>query len=121
MTEQTLIQQLEHCIEKFRDGSLSEQMLLAARETASGRTKSSQDLLYLQAGSTSLTSQVHGMLLLENGEISEEIPDPENWPYRTVLEAVRDGWRIVQFPNLALLLDETRTYGLGCEFILERY
>ena len=67
-----------------------------------------------------LPAQVQGMLLMENGEIADEIPDPEDWPYQTVLEAVRDGWRVVQFPNLALLLDETRTYGLGCEFILER-
>ena len=46
--------------------------------------------------------------------------DPEEWPYRTVVEAIRDGWRVIQFPNLALLLDEKRSYGLGCEFILER-
>ncbi len=77
-----------------------------------------QDLLYLQAASTSLDSPVHGVLLVENGEIVE--PLETRWPYRTVLEAIRDGWRVIQFPNLALMMDESRTYGLGCEFILER-
>ena len=127
MTEQKLRQQLEQCIEAYRDGTLNEQMLRAALETVDGNAplgagqgRQRQDLLYLQAGSTSLTSPIHGMLLMQNGEIAEEIPEPESWPYQTVLEAVRDGWRVIQFPNLALLLDETRTYGLGCEFILER-
>ena len=32
-----------------------------------------------------------------------------------------DGWRIVKFPELAILLDDRRTYGLGCEFILEKW
>ena len=65
-----------------------------------------------------VASPVHGMTLVSNGELTE--PDEAHWPYRTVLEAIRDGWRVIQFPNLALMTDESRTYGLGCEFILER-
>ena len=107
----------ESCIGAFQDGSLSEEMLREALETARSDNGKCQDILYLQAVTTSLASQVQGMLLMENGEIADEIADPDEWPYQTVLEAVRDGWRVVQFPNLALLLDETRTYGLGCEFI----
>lgn len=120
MTDHRVKRQLEQCIEAYRAGTLSERMLRDALEAVNGRARKCQDLLYLQAGSTSLTSPVHGMLLMEDGEVAEEIPDAGEWPYQTVLEAVRDGWRVVQFPNLALLLDETRTYGLGCEFILER-
>ncbi|MCZ0938121.1 MAG: hypothetical protein OXJ55_05770 [Caldilineaceae bacterium] len=120
MTGNTLEQQLVNCIGAFQDGSLSEEMLREALETARSDNGKCQDILYLQAVTTSLASQVQGMLLMENGEIADEIADPDEWPYQTVLEAVRDGWRVVQFPNLALLLDETRTYGLGCEFILER-
>ena len=45
---------------------------------------------------------------------------PRDWPYKTVLDAVRDGWRIIKFPELALMLDEKRSYGLGCDFVLER-
>lgn len=120
MTRKKLEEQLEDCIGAYQNGSLSEEMLRTALETAQSDCRKSQDILYLQAVTTSLASQVQGMLLMENGEIVDEIADPEDWPYQTVLEAVRDGWRVVQFPNLALLLDETRSYGLGCEFILER-
>ena len=120
MAGDNLRRQLEHCIESYKAGTLSEQMLNTALETAKSSDQNRQDLLYLQAGSTSLTSQVHGMLLMKDGEIADEIPDAEGWPYQTVLEAIRDGWRVVQFPNQALLLDETRTYGLGSEFILEK-
>jgi hypothetical protein len=31
-----------------------------------------------------------------------------------------DGWRVVKFPELALLLQEDKTFGFGCEFILEK-
>ena len=120
MTGQILRQQLEQCIEAYQSETLSEQMLQAALETAQSSDKERQDLLYLQAASSSLTSQVHGMLLIEDGEIAEEILNAEDWPYQTVLEAVRDSWRVIQFPNLSLLLDESRTFGLGCEFILEK-
>ena len=120
MTDEKLRRQLEGCIEAFRAGTLREGMLQDALEAASGSARKSQDLLYLQATSTSLTSPVNGMLLMEGGEIAEDIPDAGDWPYQTILEAVRDGWRVVQFPNLAVLLDESRSYGLGCEFILER-
>ena len=120
MSGQPLTQKLEDCIIDFREGTLSEDALQDALATAQRVVSKNQDILYLQAASSSLTSQVHGMLLMQDGQIADEIPDAEDWPYQTVLEAIRDGWRVVQFPNLALLLDETKTYGLGCEFILER-
>ncbi len=31
-----------------------------------------------------------------------------------------DGWRVIKFPEMALLLQEDQTIGLGCEFILEK-
>ena len=61
------------------------------------------------------------MALVRDGEILEGPPNVEDWPYRSPLEAIRDGWRVIQFPNMALMLDESRTYGLGCEFILEKW
>jgi hypothetical protein len=81
-----------------------------------------QDLLYLQAPNTSPHSQVVGMMLIEGGERSEGGLDPEEWPYQTVLDAVKDGWRIISFPNMALLaMDHDDSHGLGFEFILERW
>lgn len=79
-----------------------------------------QDLLYLQAASTSLTSQVIGIALFAAGEEAQVPACSDNWPYPTPLEATRGGWRAVKFPEFALLLDESRNYGVGCEFILER-
>lgn len=113
--------QIEGCIEAFRLGILTEGDLRQTLEELSAAKSQCQDLLYLQTSNTSLNSSVHGMALVENGEISDGPTDPEDWPYKTPLQAIRDGWRIVQFPNMALLLDESKTYGLGCEFILERW
>ena len=79
-----------------------------------------QDLLYLQTNSTALDAGVLGIRLVVDGPIVNLPEDPAEWPYQSVLEAIRDGWHVVQFPNLALLMDESKTYGLGCEFILER-
>ena len=79
-----------------------------------------QDLLYLQAKKSSITADVVGMRILEDGELSDGPEDPEDWPYKTVLDAIKDGWRVVKFPELALMLHEERFYGIGCEFILEK-
>lgn len=80
-----------------------------------------QDILYLQSNNTSLEGKVIGMMLIEDGQLSEGPSDPEDWPYKTVLEAVSAGWRIISFPNMALLaVSESDPHGLGFEFILER-
>ena len=81
----------------------------------------SQDILYLQARNTSPESQVVGMMRIEGGKRVACPPDPDDWPYQTVLDAVKDGWRIISFPNMSMLaVDEKEVYGLGFEFILER-
>ena len=81
----------------------------------------SQDILYLQARNTSPESQVVGMMRIEGGKRVACPPDPDHWPYQPVLDAVKDGWRIISFPNMSMLaVDEKEVYGLGFEFILER-
>ena len=40
---------------------------------------------------------------------------------RPVLEAMADGWRIIKFPEMVLAMDDQSNYGLGYEFILERW
>ena len=70
---------------------------------------------------TSLTSEILGMRIIEAGVISDGPADPKDWPYQTVLEAINDGWRVIKFPEMSLMLDGSRTYGLGFDFILERY
>ena len=113
-------QQIKQWIDEFERGQLTKKSLYTGLEKFEQAIPQRQDLLYLQTSGTSLSSEVHGILLVENGQVSEISSNPDDWPYQSVLEAIRDGWHVIQFPNMALLMDESRTYGLGCEFILEK-
>lgn len=108
-------EQIRDWLDKLRQGTLVEDDLQAALDRPPR-----QHLLYLQAASTGVESEVLGMALVRNGRVHEGPEDPEDWPYKTVLAAIDDGWRVIKFPELALLLQEDKTYGLGCEFILEK-
>jgi hypothetical protein len=77
-------------------------------------------LLYLQTRNTAVDSDVEGMSIMEGGKVHEAPDDPDDWPYATVIDAVNDGWRIVKFPELALLYQEPDAAALACEFILEK-
>ena len=118
MSMDTLRRQLELCLEKFRRRELSEADLLES--LALLEKPRPQQLLYLQASSTSVDSQAIGMSLIAEGRVQELPADPAKWPYQTVLAAMAEGWRVIKFPELALLLQEEHTVGLGCEFILEK-
>jgi hypothetical protein len=110
----------DRVIEQFRRGELTEAALrqaLEGRATAAKR----QDLLYLDSSSTALTSSILGMNWVRDGELVEWPGAPGEWPYSSVLAAIRDGWRVIKFPELALMLDEERTVSLGCQFILEKW
>lgn len=122
--------QVEACVGELRRGALREERLrriaeladeLADRLPAGRREVGRQDLLYLQAEQTSVTSRVIGMSRFVDGRFSDGPEAADDWPYQTVAQAMADGWRIVKFPEMALLLDDRRTYGLGCEFILEKW
>ena len=115
-----LRQMVRQCIDELREGRLTEERLLELEEAIGRKPPRRWDLLYLQAAKTSETSDVVGMRIIRDGEVVYPLPEPDDWPYKTVLEAINDGWRVVKFPELALLMDESRTYGLACEFILER-
>lgn len=116
----TIKQQLEECLAALQQGQLTEAQLRQVISALEQDKPKPQDLLYLQANNTSVASRVHGMRILVNGELSDGPANPDEWPYQTVLDAIKDGWRVIQFPNLALLVDDSRAYALGCEFILER-
>ena len=117
-------QQIQEWLDKLRAGTLVEadlqQVLDRLDGTSDDDSPKQQRLLYLNTGNTGVDSQVLGMALVENGEILEGPDDVDEWPYNSVLEAMDDGWRIIKFPEMALLLQENKTFGLGCEFILEK-
>ena len=110
---------IEQCVEALQRRELTEADLRAVIDLLDDSKPQRQDLLYMQSSGTGLATEAYGLNMLVDGEIVEPA-SPDEWPYKSPLEAVRDGWRIIDFPNLALLMDESKTYGLGCEFILER-
>ena len=118
-------QQIQGWLDKLRAGTLVEADLQQALDrlsdgTSDGAPPKRQRLLYLNTGNTGVDSQVLGMSLVENGQILEGPDDVDEWPYNSVLEAMNDGWRAIKFPEMALMLQEDKTFGLGCEFILEK-
>ena len=121
MTE-TQRQITESLVNDLQNGTLTEaQLRQKIADIAAESDKKRQDILYLQAGTTSPASQVIGMTYIEAGVLKEASSDPDEWHYQTVLDAVQDGWRIISFPNMALLaMSDEEAYGLGFEFVLER-
>lgn len=81
-----------------------------------------QDLLYLQTATTAPAAPVVGMTLIEGGKLVAPPDNPDDWPYQSVLDAIDDGWRVISFPNMALLaVAADDPHGLGLEFILEKW
>ena len=122
MTE--LQQQIAHELEsELKAGSLSpDRLRQGLEEIAGGGTARTQDLLYLQTARSSPSSQVIGMMSLVDGEPTEGALDADEWPYQTVVDAMKDGWRVVSFPNMALLaMNAADAHGLEFEFVLERW
>ena len=115
----TIKNEVGTCIDELKRGTLTEKGLRRIAKIAD-EARAMQDILYLHAAANSPISEVLAMRIVENGEISDGPENPADWPYQSVLEAIRDGWRVVKFPELALMMDESRTYSLGFEFILER-
>ena len=117
-------QQLEQCLSKFRNGKLTEQDLQQALESANSQIQAEtkcQRLLYLQAENTLVTSKVEGMSIVDRDGVHHGPDNPHDWPYQTVHEAMRDGWHVIKFPEMALMMaSDDKTYGLGCDFILEK-
>ncbi len=114
-----VIELIEHCIAELREGTLTESKLRAAADALRvGAT--TQNLLYLQTATSSVTSKVIGMTMLVDGTIDEGPAAYDEWPYKTVAEAIADGWRVIRFPAQ---LPSAHSAGghVICEFILERY
>ena len=95
---------------------------IASADSPSAIRSGMQDLLYLQTARSNPNSQVIGMMLIEDGTPSEGALNADDWPYQSAVEAMRDGWRVISFPNMALMaLDHDDAHGLEFEFILERW
>ena len=84
-------------------------------------TEPKQMVLYLYSKSTSMRSAIASWALYDPTVSYEPTLPSQDVPYDSVIEAVNDGWRIVQFPRAELyqFSDVDNAY-LGYEFILEK-
>ena len=110
---------LDDCVEKLEGGELTEADL---RGVTTVLNSEKQLLLYLYSKSTNLRSPLGGWALYDATAPEEPILPSQDVPYTSVLDAVRDGWRIVQFPRPELynFSDVDNAY-LAFEFILEKF
>ena len=120
-TMSELNRQLARCLERLDGGSLARADLEAAISLAKGLGRGRQDLLFMQLCNTHPGSLALGMSMVIDGVAQEPPLNADQWPYSSVLDAIGDGWRVISFPNLALIVDGESTRSLGCEFILERW
>jgi hypothetical protein len=81
-----------------------------------------QRLLYLHARTPSVFSDILGFTRIEpvRGYRAEITAEEEPWPYKTVHDALVDGWQIVQFPHLQAPFDDKDLDVVGYEFILQK-
>ena len=118
MMENTVKQWLAESRQKLQTGDLTEADLQALETLL---TKPRQLVLYLYSKSTNMRSAIASWALYDPTVPYEPTLPSQDVPYDSVIEAVNDGWRIVQFPRAELyqFSDVDNTY-LGYEFILEK-
>ena len=115
-----LMQLLEECIRQLNCGRLTETQLQDLGSAIAAKHTKRQRLLYLQTATTAVTAEVIGMLVVESGVVSNGPFDPVDWPYKTALDAINDGWRVIRFP-VQLPVGHTQDTHIVCEFILEKW
>ena len=80
-----------------------------------------QKLLYLHTRDPVVTSPV---IAMAEHDPARDDPPPgpirEEWPYDTVMDAMRDGWQVVHFPQQLAPFDDVETDLAGYEFILQK-
>ena len=112
---------VEQLVTALREGSLTEDGLRAGAAELAGDASRCQELMIVETSSSCPSSRIAAMKRFADGAPQVLPDDPEQWPYATPLEAVRDGWRIIAFPELALqLVGDDEWHGLGFRFVLER-
>jgi len=81
-----------------------------------------QRILYLSSESTDPKSPTISQALHEpfKDDIVEIDPTSKGLDYKTVHEAVVDGWRIVHFPDQRSSIANTEEEIIGFQFILEK-
>lgn len=104
--------------QKLASGTLIDADLNQLQELA---TEPRQLVLYLYSKSSNMRSALASWMLYDATKPQEPALPSQTPPYDSVLAAVADGWRIVQFPDAKLYAYQgvDNDY-LSFEFILER-
>ena len=114
-------QQLEECIQQLKRGELTE---AAAAGTwakpwrITGPDARVSSTCRPQPPPSPLTSSACSRS--PDGQVSDGPFDPADWPYKTVLDAINAGWRVIRFPA-QLLSSHSPDRHVTCEFILEKW
>ena len=119
---QDILKWAEEAKAKLREGNLTEADVDALTELASRPRTVRQRLLYLHAATPNIQSQTLAMALHEpvKGDHVQIEPTEREWPYRTVKDAVVDGWQIIHFPDQRAPFDDKEIDLLGYEFTLQK-
>lgn len=106
---------------ELKPDDLDQVRRLAARSAAPG-ARLRQRLLYLHATSPSIGSGLVSAVIHEpiKGGMSIIDPAAPELPYRSVHDALLDGWQIVHFPQQHAPFDDREIDILGYEFILQK-
>lgn len=107
---------------KLMDGSLTESDLDELSRTVGVYNRVRQRLLYLHADVPSPRSAIMAMYLIEPVPGGAQLylnPEPK-FPYRTVHDAILDGWQILQVPDQRAPIDDRQIDVQGYEFILQK-
>ncbi len=113
-----LYEWLNDCINKLNADELTEVDLNSVIDVLNAEK---QIILYLYSKSTNLRSPLGAWALYDPTAPDEPVLPSQDPPYSSVLDAVRDGWRIVQFPRPELYsFSDVENAYLNFEFILEK-
>lgn len=114
----TLNEWLNNCINKLNTGDLTEGDLNGVIDVLNTEK---QIILYLYSKSTNLRSPLGAWALYDPTAPDDPVLPSQDPPYDSVLAAVRDGWKIVQFPRPELYsFSDIENAYLNFEYILEK-
>lgn len=120
---QLLEQWVAEARNKLRSSSLAEEDLEALlQSTRSLGGKLRQRLLYLHAATPNIGSPLLAAALHEpvDGGLQQLDPGAAELPYKSVHDALRDGWQVIHFPLQMVPFDDRENDILGYEFILQK-
>jgi len=113
---------IEQARAKARAGALGEADLDDLAKIVGGKGRLRQRLLYLTANGMSTYALV---IAADSREPVRNVPSPTlspkpELPYRSVYDAILDGWRVISFPAQNAPYDDRELHILCYQFILEK-